>query len=137
MPNDQDDPEGWSGDYIEVRPEVAKMIEELGDDPDPEDIQRAVDRLIEEHPDKPDISLLTSILNYFLPMHDAENVYELISMALIRIAFVGYVVCAWALPEQIYIMNYNLFFLIGIAGLLTTVVMWIVNDDTVHSNARR
>ena len=64
--------------------------------------------------------VLQHFLNYFLALGgdgQAESVLGRISLALIRIAFAGYVVCAiWF--DQIYIMNYNLFLLIGIAGII-------------------
>jgi len=64
--------------------------------------------------------ILKHYLNYFLVLGDdgqAESVLGRISLALIRIAFAGYVVCAiWF--DQIYIMNYNLFLLVGIAGII-------------------
>ena len=64
--------------------------------------------------------ILKEYLNYFF-QSDTRNNYEFVALLLVRISFAGYVVCAFWF-EQIYIMNYNIFFLTGIASILTILI---------------
>ena len=64
--------------------------------------------------------ILKEYLTYFFPSNTRNN-YELAALFLVRISFAGYIVCAFWF-EQIYIMNYNIFFLTGIASILTVLL---------------
>ena len=71
--------------------------------------------------------ILGEYLKYFWPT-DVRNNYELATLFLMRISFAGYTVCyIWF--EQIYIMNYNIFFLTGIASLITIVIELIMTEE--------
>ena len=71
--------------------------------------------------------ILGEYLKYFWPT-DVRSNYEFATLVLIRISFAGYIVChVWY--HQIYIMNYNIFFLTGIASLITIVIDAIMTEE--------